>query len=248
MATVNDKMTAVADAIREITGETELLTLDDMATDISKVYEAGKKSQYDKLWDTIQEFGKRENYSYTFGLPWNEELWIPKYDIRPTTANRMLIGVQVADLVAHQSKYNFVIDFSRCTTLSYLASGNRYIEHIGVVDTRSADKIEAIFNSCWELKKVDEFILREDGSQTFSYPPFGGCNELTDLTITGCIGNTVSFNVNPLTPESVQSIIDALKDISGEGRTPTLTLQADVKVNLSESDIATITQKGWTLA
>lgn len=38
---VNEKMTAIADAIREKTGDTELLTLDDMATEIPRVYESG---------------------------------------------------------------------------------------------------------------------------------------------------------------------------------------------------------------
>ena len=41
MATLNEKMTAIADAIRERTDETNKLTLDDMATGISKVYEKG---------------------------------------------------------------------------------------------------------------------------------------------------------------------------------------------------------------
>lgn len=42
MSTVNEKMTAIADNIRSYTGETEKLSLDDMAESIEKVYEKGK--------------------------------------------------------------------------------------------------------------------------------------------------------------------------------------------------------------
>ena len=71
MATVNDKMTAIADAIRERTGETEPLTLDDMATDIPKVYEKGKQAERDEFWDAYQENGKRTQYNFAFAVGCN---------------------------------------------------------------------------------------------------------------------------------------------------------------------------------
>ena len=223
-----------------------------IAENEQKVYDAGKKSQYDKFWDTYQDNGNRTDYAYAFKMPWSEEHWIPKYDIKPTTAVNIFVGVQVVDLVEHQAKHNFVIDFSMCTNLQQMGSGNRSIERFGVVDTRSASSLVAPLNSIWSLKKVDEFILKEDGSQTFSYPPFGGCNKLTDLTIKGKIGNTVSFADNKaLTDESLKGeygIINALLDLTGTGKTATITLHADAKAKLSDSDKATITQKGWTIA
>ncbi len=45
---VNTKMTAIADEIRAKTGGEELLTLDDMAENITKVYEAGQSSMVDE--------------------------------------------------------------------------------------------------------------------------------------------------------------------------------------------------------
>ena len=41
MATVNEKMTAIANAIREKTGETSLISLDKMPTKIKLVYNRG---------------------------------------------------------------------------------------------------------------------------------------------------------------------------------------------------------------
>lgn len=48
MATVNEKMTAIADNIRDKTGRTNALTLDDMASGVNEVYEAGQNSMIDE--------------------------------------------------------------------------------------------------------------------------------------------------------------------------------------------------------
>lgn len=45
---VNEKMTAIADAIRDKTGKTEPLTLDGMASGVNEVYEAGQSSMVDE--------------------------------------------------------------------------------------------------------------------------------------------------------------------------------------------------------
>lgn len=46
---VYEKMTAIADAIREKTGKTDALTLDGMAEAIPDVFEAGRKSYDEEL-------------------------------------------------------------------------------------------------------------------------------------------------------------------------------------------------------
>ena len=48
---VNEKMAAIADAIRSKTGGTEPLGLDDMAASVGDVYEAGKQAEYDAFWE-----------------------------------------------------------------------------------------------------------------------------------------------------------------------------------------------------
>ena len=81
MLTVNEKMMAIADAIRDKTSGTDALTLDDMAESIPKVYDAGKKSQYDEFWDSYQENGTCTNYNYAFyGRGWTNKTFNPKYD------------------------------------------------------------------------------------------------------------------------------------------------------------------------
>jgi len=55
---VNEKMTAIADAIRERTGETEPLTLDDMAENIPNVYKSG----YEQGFSEGESAGEADGY------------------------------------------------------------------------------------------------------------------------------------------------------------------------------------------
>ena len=55
-----------------------------VAENEQKVYEAGKKTQYDEFWDAFQDYGNKTNYANAFGGYWNEKTLRPKYDIVPT--------------------------------------------------------------------------------------------------------------------------------------------------------------------
>jgi hypothetical protein len=79
--------------------------------------------------------------------------------------------------------------------------------------------------------------------------PFNGCAKLVEVRF---VPNTLFLNFNisssPLLSDaSIQSIIDCLVDMT-EDTTKTLTLHKDVKAKLTETQIATITNKNWTLA
>ncbi len=88
MATVNEKMTAIADAIRAKTGGTEPLTLDDMAADIPKVFDAGKKAEHDEFWDNYQNHGEGINPNNAFAYSrWNDKSYNPKYPIKFSSTN-----------------------------------------------------------------------------------------------------------------------------------------------------------------
>ena len=63
------------------------------------------------------------------------------------------------------------------------------------------------------------------------------------------IGANISFaQSNKLSHDSLMSIINALKDFSSTTTTKTLTLHANSKALLTDSEKAIATQKGWTLA
>ncbi len=249
MSTVNEKMTVIADAIRERTGETELLTLDDMATDIPKVYEAGKKSQYDEFWDNYQDKGKLKNHNHAFrGEGWNDITYDPKYDMQPSTATGMFASSKISDIYKG-GRIN--IDFSKTTQFGTLFYGMQNLVRLKEISTVSASSCNQLFDYDTNLEEIEKLILKDDGSQVVTNM-FGWCTALQKIKIEGCFGKDISFShSSKLTYESLmgeQGIVNALKGYSGTTSTHTLTLHADVKANLTEGDIATITQKGWTLA
>ncbi|MBO4941692.1 MAG: hypothetical protein J6D15_05775 [Clostridia bacterium] len=253
MATVNEKMTAIADAIREKTGGIAPLTLDDMATDIPKVYEAGKKSQYDEFWDSFQDYGNEISYYCAFAEGGSEEykkwndVYNPKYDIKPTNAYNMYWQSGLADIY-NGDKIN--VDFSKATSLQSCFYNAIKIERLKVVSAISASILQQTFDGCRKLHTIEKLILKEDGSQAL-VNTFRFCDALANISIEGKIGYIVNFANSPnLTYESLmgeQGIVNALKNYSGTTTTRTLTLHADAKARLSDSDIAIATQKGWTV-
>jgi hypothetical protein len=76
---------------------------------------------------------------------------------------------------------------------------------------------------------------------------FSGCSALKEIRFSGTIGQNISFYASPLTVDSMNSIIEHLKDYSGTGTTHTLTFKADRKTMLTEEEKAIATNKGWTL-
>lgn len=57
-----------------------------IAENVPKVYEAGKKAEYDAFWDTFQQNGERKAYQFAFGSCFTPELFKPKYAIVPKRA------------------------------------------------------------------------------------------------------------------------------------------------------------------
>lgn len=106
----------------------------------------------------------------------------------------------------------------------------------GVADTA--------FVRCSRLKTI--CLLKLSNITRFTNT-FTGCTKLENITIEGSID--VNFNISAtavLTNESVQSIIDHLKDLTG-ATTQTLTFHADVGAKLTDEQKAFITAKNWNL-
>lgn len=114
-------------------------------------------------------------------------------------------------------------DFSQCTSFNYFISMLRTVK---IID---GDAI-----SCWSgTNLVNMFYL---------------CDALEEVRfVQKTIKKSCVFSSAFLSEASVQSIIEGLFDLTG-GTAQTLTLNADVKANLTETQLATITGKNWTVA
>ena len=114
-------------------------------------------------------------------------------------------------------------------------------------DTSNVTTFAAAFHNKASLERITGEL--DFSSTTTTTEMVGLCTKLKEFRI---VPNTlsVSFSVSQspdLTAATIQSIIDGLADLTGE-TAQTLTLHADVKAKLTETQIATITNKNWTLA
>jgi hypothetical protein len=246
---VNEKMTAIADAIREKTGSTEPLTLDDMAENIPSIYDAGKKSQYDEFWDSFQQNGARTNYALAFGSSWGADILKPKYDIRPETCYMMFRQSRFSgDLAEHFNKQGIVFDTSNCSTFEYFFYSATRITRIGTIDFTKAKGINNAFAYMTDLKTIDKLICSE--TTKVSSPWFINTTKLQNVSFEGVFAAN-GLDLSPcklLTVESIRSLIGILKDYSTSGTTYTLTLGTTNLAKLTDNEKAIATEKGWTLA
>ena len=298
MSTVNEKLTAIADAIRLYTGKTEALTLDAMedgvhegnqatkdhyftegrlqgyadgyaegeADGLTRGYnngftdgqtsgyengkqdgiEQGKQAEYDAFWDAFQENGNRIDYFAAFYY-WPDEIFQPKYDIIPTTsAGNMFAKSKIKNLKDVIEKAGIVFDTSKATDVSYMFNGAMDLTEVPLIDATNSKSVGRLFNQCSSLKKAS--VIFPENKITDYTNTFQQCVALEDFTAYGVIDFPLSLaTCSKLTNASVQSIIDCLKDLTGQ--TPqTLTLHRTVKANLTEEQLATITGKNWSVA
>ena len=228
-AVLDGAMTATANAIREKTGISEQIAWDrtnGFKDSVDEVYEAGKKSEWDKFWDAYQNYGNRTNYAFAFsGVGWTTENLKPKYNIVATNYNLAFrdfpIAFNISDFFFEQG---IMLDFSKCTVFSEMLLFSK-INGIGIVDTRSANNINYAFSNATALETIRLLILKDDGSQSLS-SSFNNCLSLKNITIQGIIGADVSFSASTLlTKDSITNIVNALSTTT-TGKTLTLSKTA----------------------
>ena len=190
-----------------------------VAENVPKVYEAGKKAEYDAFWDSYQNGGKREGYAFAFaGKGWNAETFRPKYDIIiKGTARSMFAGALLkVDLEQALNDLGLTLDTSGVTSSDGF---DYFIEYaspsvLPTINTTGVSTIRRIFTHSPDLVTVRKLVIKGDGSQTFS-TAFSGCTALENLVIEGVIGqNGLDLHWSTkLSRDSIVSVINALSDM-----------------------------------
>lgn len=217
-----------------------------IAENEQKVFEAGKKSEYDEFWDSYQENGARTNYSYGFsGRGWTFDIFKPKYNITPTNGSGLfyVANSMRGDLTEILGNVGIVLDMSNLTNAQSMFYGTQFTR-IGVLDfSKITTDVNAYALFAWSnfLQTVDKIILPKN-RLTFANA-FDGCTSLANIRFEGVIQYNLNMQQCPLTHESLISIINAL----GEGLSYTLTIGASNIAKLTEEEKDTINTKGWTL-
>lgn len=236
---VNEKMTAIADNIRSKTGGTETLSLDGMASGVNEVYDKGRTDEWSEFWDSFQQNGTRTDYSYAFFdnariKIWNTLNLTPKYDIRPTTAERCFGGcTEITDFVKLLDDNAIVFDTSKCTNLYCVFSYVRS-KSMPVIDMSVATDIRGLFEYCFYLESIEKIVWSESILNAGN-SPFRQCNSLTDFESEGTLAVSISFAYCPLTVETVKGLIRCLKNYAGtsDAGKYTLTLHDNTKTAMA---------------
>lgn len=218
-----------------------LQVLEPMA-DTAALFEAGKKAQYDAFWDAYQQNGNRTNYNFAFGgVGWTDETFKPKYPIAP-------VGNAATENTFYASEITNIpdglLDFSQATYCYMTFRRSKLVTAPTLDISNCTNGTSWLFGQCGALKEIKTITVSEKvGFDNFAY----ACPALETITFAGTIGQSLSFQWSPLlSVDSVQSIIDHLKDLTG-ATTQTLTFHKDVGARLTEAQKATITAKNWTL-
>ena len=215
-------------------------------------FEAGKaegaQEEYDRFWDTYQNYGNRTEYTYVFaGVGWTQDLFKPKYDIIPTIQQGMFSYSKIVDIRPQTIGVN--VDFSRCTNFQYLC---RYstIKYIGVVDCSRAIAGDFIFNFAGNLVSVEKIIMPENMAWAgFADKSFENAVKLEHIRIEGVIRRSTSLRWSPLlSKSSITSVINALSD-TATGQTITFS-QAAKNNAFTDSEWAELigTKPNWTFS
>lgn len=174
-----------------------------IAENVSKVYESGQQSEYDKMWDNLQASGALSDYRCSFGCAWNDTVYNPKYPIVVKNAESMYSFTRISE-----KKIEF--NSSACTNFTktfYYAN----CKYIGTVDcTAYKNVMQYTFSYATKLISIDKLILNEDNK--FNNSTFQGSTNIESMIIEGVIGQN-GFNVQwstKLNAESIVSIIEAL--------------------------------------
>ncbi len=175
----------------------------------------GKQAEYDRFWDALLNKGLRTEYMGAFGCVWTDDVFKPKYDIRPVNANTMFEYCGVTDLKAALEKAGVTLDFSNVSygrfTQMFQSS---QITRVGVIDTTGSanQTINYLFYNATKLREIEKWVITEDGKQQFGVTnTFQGCSALEEIRIEGMLGCSLSFQpCTKLTDESLLSILTAL--------------------------------------
>ena len=212
-------------------------------------YADGEKAEHARFWDVYQQNGNRTDYQTSFsGEGWTAESFRPKYNIAPQSAYMMFRNSRIeVDLPALLTSLGVTMNTSKCINFQYAFFGSRFtrLGEINVTGIGAAVPLSNTFESCSYLHTIDKVVCVEQNR--FAANTFASCKVLENITFDGTIGASISFAQSPaLSADSVQSIIDALKDLTGQ-TAQTLTFHATVGGNLTDEQKTAITAKNWTL-
>ena len=144
------------------------------------------------------------------------------------------------------------INISSATTMQYLCQNCHNIKSVNLIGmTDKVLYIPGAFFKCYNLEEIKLLNVAGIsaggfGTNTSNYT-FGRCDNLKEIRfVPECIKVSLWIADSPLlSDESIQNIIEGLATVE---TAQTLTLHKNVKAKLTAEQLATITNKNWSVA
>ena len=200
----------------------------------------GGDNHYDTFWDAYQQNGNRTNYAFAFaGAGWTDETFKPKYPLR-------IVGdAECAFQKNAISEIPVALDISQCNSLHYAFAFCNNLVRLPRLDISKVQSSVYAFRECYSLEEIACLVFSENTKVDHNI--FYNTSNLKHLTVEGTINTPFAlYHCSVLSNESVQSIIDHLKDLTG-ATAQTLTFHATVGGKLTQAQKDAISAKNWTL-
>ena len=232
-------------------------------------FDEGKTAEWNELWDGLQDYGNRTIYQNF--CPKNAFIidkdtiprfnFKPKYNLKPVSAQSMFQSLNtnasaglayesaIVDLTQWLEDLDVTLDTSNCANaqnMFYNCHGFSRIPFLDFSNCTGANSLAYFIAETWTIQTIDG--IKSSENTAWDSRSFGSNNNVSHCIFSGVIAKSFSLSKTKLDKESLLSVLNTLKDLTGTGTTLTLTLGATLQAKLTDTEKAIATQKGWTLA
>lgn len=170
--------------------------------------EEGRRAEWNDFWDSVQNYGKRTNYTYGFaGVSWTNRNFKPKYNMSPTSAVGMFHSCACTDIVKALDESGVTLDFSKATNVVNLLT---YCSSVSFPDVDFSN-LSSIASFCSNNSALKSLKIKISTKLTNANNAFQNCTALGDFDIDGEIKiNGFNFSsCTKLNKASIESIVNA---------------------------------------
>lgn len=229
-----------------------------VAENVEKVYEAGKKAEYDAFWDRFQKYGNRRAYNFAFinaGKCWDKTNFRPKYNIiLEGNANSAFYSWQglteSVDIGAVLKAQGVTLNTSNATNLNNLFQyGSSIGGSLPTIDLTKAESNTANLFDGTKITTIEKLVVTTTTNFTNM---FRNCTNLANIVIEGTIttsGLDLSACTN-LSADSLESVVNALSSTVSGSMTFPDTAQATYEAKYGANSWYDLidTKRNWSIA